>query len=111
MSGMKDDRPQLNQLMKYAREGDVLVVYKLDRLGRSTKRLIELSEKLQERGVELESIRDSIDTTTEAGKAMFKMLAVLAEMERDIISERTRAGLDSARAGGEVVEDLKKIIK
>jgi len=100
VSGMKDDRPELNQLIEYAREGDVLVVYKLDRLGRSTKRLIELSEQLQERGIELVSIRDSIDTTTAVGKAMFKMLAVLAEMERDLISERTRAGLESARARG-----------
>jgi DNA invertase Pin-like site-specific DNA recombinase len=78
MSGMKDDRPQLLQLVEYAREGDVLVVYKLDRLGRSTKRLIELSEELQERGIELLSIRDSIDTTTAVGKAMFRMLAVLS---------------------------------
>lgn len=102
MSGMKDDRPELKQLIDYAREGDVLVVYKLDRLGCSTKRLIELSEELQERGIELVSIRDSIDTTTAVGKAMFKMLAVLAEMKRDLISERTRAGLDSARARGRV---------
>lgn len=79
-------------------KGDVLVVYKLDRLGRSTKRLIELSEELQERGIELVSIRDSIDTTA-VGKVMFKMLAVLAEMERDLISERTR-GLENARARG-----------
>lgn len=100
ISGMKDDRPQLHELLKYARDGDVLVVYKLDRLGRSTKRLIELSEKLQERGVELVSIRDSIDTTTAVGKAMFRMLAVLSEMERDLISERTRAGLESARSRG-----------
>jgi DNA invertase Pin-like site-specific DNA recombinase len=100
MSVMKDDRPQLKELLEYAREGDILVVYKLDRLGRSTKRLIELSEELQERGIELVSIRDSIDTTTAVGKAMFKMLAVLAEMERDLISERTKAGLESARARG-----------
>ncbi|WP_391116649.1 recombinase family protein [Psychrobacillus sp. L3] len=102
ISGMKDDRPQLQELLTYAREGDVLCVYKLDRLGRSTKKLIEWSEELQERGIELVSIRDSIDTTTAVGKAMFKMLAVLAEMERDLISERTRAGLESARARGRV---------
>ncbi|MFD2616537.1 recombinase family protein [Terrilactibacillus laevilacticus] len=113
MSGMKDDRPQLNRLIEYAREGDVIVVYKLDRLGRSTKRLIELSQELQERGIELVSIRDSIDTTTAVGKAMFKMLAVLAEMERDLISERTRAGLESARArgrkGGRPKKDSSKV--
>lgn len=115
MSGMKDDRPQLHDLLKYAREGDVLVVYKLDRLGRSTKRLIELSDELQERGVELVSIRDSIDTTTAVGKAMFRMLAVLSEMERDLISERTRAGLESAKArgrsGGRPKKDRKDIEK
>lgn len=102
ISGMRDDRPQLQELLKYAREGDVLCVYKLDRLGRSTKKLIEWSEELQERGIELVSIRDNIDTTTAVGKAMFKMLAVLAEMERDLISERTRAGLESARARGRI---------
>lgn len=102
VSGMKDDRLQLKELLDYAREGDVLVVYKLDRLGRSTKKLIEWSEELQENGIELVSIRDSIDTTTAVGKAMFKMLAVLAEMERDLISERTKAGLESARARGRV---------
>jgi DNA invertase Pin-like site-specific DNA recombinase len=115
LSGMKDDRPQLQELLKYAREGDVLVVYKLDRLGRSTKRLIEWSEELQDRGIELVSIRDSIDTTTAVGKAMFKMLAVLAEMERDLISERTRAGLESARArgrkGGRPKKDNKQVEK
>jgi DNA invertase Pin-like site-specific DNA recombinase len=115
MSGMKDDRPELHKLLQYARNGDVLVVYKLDRLGRSTKRLIELSEELEERGIELVSIRDSIDTTTAVGKAMFKMLAVLAEMERDLISERTRAGLESARArgrrGGRPKKDDKQVEK
>jgi DNA invertase Pin-like site-specific DNA recombinase len=100
LSGMKEDRPHLQELLNYAREGDILVVYKLDRLGRSTKKLIEWSEELQQIGIELVSIRDSIDTTTAVGKAMFKMLAVLAEMERDLISERTRAGLESARARG-----------
>lgn len=102
LSGMKEDRPQLMELLNFAREGDILVVYKLDRLGRSTKKLIEWSEELQARGIELVSIRDSIDTTTAVGKAMFKMLAVLAEMERDLISERTRAGLESAKARGRV---------
>jgi DNA invertase Pin-like site-specific DNA recombinase len=100
VSGMKDDRQKLLELIEYAREGDVLVVYKLDRLGRSTKKLIALTEELERRGIELVSIRDSIDTTTAVGKAMFRMLAVLSEMERDLISERTRAGLESARIRG-----------
>lgn len=113
VSGMTDERPQLQELLKYIRKGDVLVVYKLDRFGRSTKRLIEMSEELQVRGIELISIRDSIDTTTAVGKAMFKMLAVLAEMERDLISERTKAGLESARArgrnGGRPKKDNKQV--
>jgi DNA invertase Pin-like site-specific DNA recombinase len=115
ISGMKDDRLELQKLLQYARKGDILVVYKLDRLGRSTKRLIELSEELEGRGIELVSIRDSIDTTTAVGKAMFKMLAVLAEMERDLISERTRAGLESARMrgrnGGRPKKDNKQVEK
>lgn len=115
ISGMKDDRPQLNELVEYAREGDILVVYKLDRLGRSTKKIIELSEQLEKRGIELVSIRDNIDTTTAVGKAMFRMLAVLAEMERDLIVERTKAGLESARArgrkGGRPKVDNKKVEK
>jgi DNA invertase Pin-like site-specific DNA recombinase len=97
VSGMKNDRPQLNELLQFARTGDVLVVYKLDRLGRSTRKLLELVDTLEQRGIELISLRDSIDTTTAMGKAMFRMLAVLSEMERDLISERTRAGLASAR--------------
>ncbi|MEL3974307.1 recombinase family protein [Rossellomorea oryzaecorticis] len=113
VSGMKDDRQKLLELIEYAREGDVLVVYKLDRLGRSTKKLIELTEELERRGIELVSIRDNIDTTTAVGKAMFRMLAVLSEMERDLISERTRAGLESARLrgrkGGRPKKDNKKV--
>ncbi|WP_369700022.1 recombinase family protein [Bacillus sp. AFS041924] len=115
MSGIKDDRPQLNKLIEYAREWDVLVVYKLNRLGRSTKRLIELSEELEKRGIELVSLRDSIDTTTAVGNAMFKMIAILAEMERDLISERTKAGLESARVrgrnGGRPMKDIKQVEK
>jgi DNA invertase Pin-like site-specific DNA recombinase len=115
MSGMKVDRPQLQELLEYAREGDILIVYKLDRLGRSTKKLIELSEELEERKIELVSIRDNIDTTASVGKAMFRMLAVLSEMERDLISERTRAGLEAARArgrkGGRPKKDNKQVEK
>jgi DNA invertase Pin-like site-specific DNA recombinase len=115
ISGMKDDRPQLLELIQFARKGDILVVYKLDRLGRSTKRIIELSEQLEQRGIELVSIRDNIDSTTAVGKAMFRMLAVLAEMERDLIVERTKAGLESARArgrnGGRPKVDNKKVKK
>lgn len=99
-SGKNDERVELAKALEYLREGDALVVYKLDRLARSTKKLIELSELLDQRGIELISIRDNIDTTTAVGRAMFKMLAVIAELERDIISERTMAGLEAARARG-----------
>lgn len=115
VSGMKDERPQLQELLSFARSGDVVCVYKLDRLGRSTKKLIEWSEELNERGIELVSLKDNIDTTTAIGKGMFKMLAVLAEMERDLISERTRAGLESARVrgrkGGRPKKDGKQVEK
>ncbi|PTC10437.1 recombinase family protein [Bacillus wiedmannii] len=100
VSGTKADRTKLAELLSYARKGDQIVVYKLDRLSRSTKHLIELSEELEAKGIELISIQDKIDTTTAIGKAMFRMLAVLSEMERDIISERTKAGLESARKRG-----------
>ncbi|MGG1514911.1 recombinase family protein [Paenibacillus oryzisoli] len=99
-SGKNDDRVELAKALEYLREGDQLVVYKLDRLARSTKKLIELSETLEQRKIELISIRDNIDTSTAVGRAMFKMLAVIAELERDIISERTLAGLQAARARG-----------
>ncbi|MBY0083719.1 recombinase family protein [Brevibacillus brevis] len=102
VSGTKDNRPELKRLLSYARQGDTLVIYKLDRLGRSTKKLLELAEELEQRGIELVSIRDQIDTSTAVGKAMFRMLMVLAEMERDVIVERTRAGLEAARARGKV---------
>jgi len=73
------------------------VVYKLDRLARSTKQLYQISDELQEKGAEFVSLQDSIDTTTSTGRAMFGMLAVFAEFEQDIILERTRAGLDAAK--------------
>jgi DNA invertase Pin-like site-specific DNA recombinase len=102
LSGKIDERPELSRLLQYLRRGDSLVIYKLDRLGRTTKKLLELAEELEERGIELISIRDQIDTSTAMGKAMFRMLMVLAELERDMIAERTQAGLDAARARGRV---------
>ena len=88
------------QALRVLRAGDKFVVYKLDRLARSTKRLIEIADKLREKEVEFVSIQDMLDTSTPAGKAMFGMLSVLAEFERDIIRERTMAGLKAARARG-----------
>jgi len=96
------ERPELDRLVENLREGDVLVVYKLDRLGRSTFKLLGLTEDLQQRGVEFVSLKDHIDTSSAIGKAMFRMLAVLAEMERELIVERTQAGLQAARKRGRI---------
>ncbi|MCU7712983.1 recombinase family protein [Priestia sp. JV24] len=101
-SGGKKDRKELERAFDSLREGDVFVIYKLDRLARSTKQLYELSDKLKARGVEFVSLNDSIDTTTAAGRAMFGMLAVFAEFERSIIQERTQAGLKAAKKRGRV---------
>jgi DNA invertase Pin-like site-specific DNA recombinase len=80
--------------------GDVIVVWRLDRLGRSLKQLIETVTMLGERGIELRSLKENIDTTTSTGKLMFHIIGAMAEFERDVISERTQAGLDAARARG-----------
>ncbi len=100
VSGAKDNREELIHKLRMLRSRDKFVVYKLDRLARSTKRLIEIADTLREKDVEFISIRDKRDTSTAAGKAMFEMLSVLAEFERDIIRERTMAGLKAARARG-----------
>ncbi|MDC0763510.1 recombinase family protein [Brevibacillus sp. AG] len=102
MSGKRDDRPELNRLLDKLREGDVLIVYKLDRLGRSTFKLLELTSEFEKKGIEFVSITDGIDTTTPVGKFFFRMMASIAELERDIIVERTQAGLKAARARGRV---------
>jgi DNA invertase Pin-like site-specific DNA recombinase len=99
-SGAKLDRPALRQAIEYVRAGDVLVVWKLDRLGRSLKQLIETVTELQERGIEFKSLTENIDTTTSAGKLIFHLFGSLAEFERDLIRERTQAGLTAARARG-----------
>lgn len=100
VSGAKANRTKLNELMGQVREGDVIVVWKLDRLGRSLRDLVSLMSKLQEMGVGFKSLQDNIDTTTPMGKLNFHLFAALAEFERDIISERTKAGLSAARARG-----------
>lgn len=99
-SGAKSDRPQLLQMMQQLRQGDVVIVWKLDRLGRSLKDLVQRVTEMQEKGAGFKSLHDHIDTTTPQGKLTFHLFAALAEFERDIISERTRAGLASARARG-----------
>jgi DNA invertase Pin-like site-specific DNA recombinase len=94
------DRPQLRLLIDSLRIGDTVVVWKLDRLGRSLKELIGLVNDFQERGVGFRSLNDAIDTTTAQGRLVFNLFASLAEFERDLIRERTRAGLSAARARG-----------
>jgi len=99
-SGAKTDRAGLSEALKFARAGDTLVVWKLDRLGRSLPHLIETVKQLQKDGIGFRSVQESIDTTSPAGKLFFHMVGALAEFERDIIRERTNAGLASARARG-----------
>lgn len=99
-SGMKADRPELFALIDFARAGDALVVWKLDRLARSLKQLIELAADLEARGIQLISLQENIDTTTTTGKLFFQMFGALAEFERSVLVERTRAGLDAAKARG-----------
>lgn len=99
-SGAQRDRPELKAALDYMRDGDTLVVWKLDRLARSMKQLIETVEGLEEVGVGFRSLTEAIDTTTAGGKLVFHVFGALAEFERSIIRERTRAGLDAARARG-----------
>lgn len=100
VSSREESRPQLTAALDYCREGDRLVVWRLDRLGRSIKELIELVGDLGERGVEFRSLRESLDTSTPGGRLVFHVFASMAEFERDIIRERTMAGLEAARARG-----------
>jgi len=99
-SGAKADRPELQKMLNEVRKDDVVVIWKLDRLGRSLKHLVELVETLSTKSVGLKSLNDPVDTTTPQGKLTFNIFASLAEFERDIISERTKAGLNAARARG-----------
>lgn len=100
ISGKKANRPELQKLLEQLRAGDVVIIWKLDRLGRSLRDLVDLVQQIQEKGAGLKSLHDHIDTTTPQGKLTFHLFAALAEFERDIISERTKAGLASARARG-----------
>lgn len=99
-SGAKADRPELRKMIDQLREDDVVVIWKLDRLGRSLRDLVNLVTEIQSKGAGIKSLTDQIDTTTPQGKLTFHLFAALAEFERDIISERTKAGLASARARG-----------
>jgi DNA invertase Pin-like site-specific DNA recombinase len=100
VSGAVVERPGLTQALKTAQPGDVLVVWKLDRLGRSLAHLIDVVRDLGQRGVDFRSLSESIDTTTAGGRLVFHMMGSLAEFERSLISERTKAGIAAAKARG-----------
>lgn len=100
VTGTRKDRPELENMIKMLREGDTVVVWKLDRIGRSMRHLIELIEEFKNKKVNFVSLKENIDTSTATGKLIFNIFASLAEFERDIISERTQAGLTAARARG-----------
>src|SRR5690242_3741054 len=99
-SGSQTDRPGLTEALSHLRQGDTLVVWKLDRLGRSLKDLITRITQLQNQDIGFKSLTEQIDTTTSGGKLIFHIFGALAEFERDIIRERTQAGLTAARARG-----------
>ena len=100
MSGARDDRPGLAELMAYVREGDTVVVWKLDRLGRNTLHILETVKALTDRGVTLVSVTDGIDSSTAAGRMMIGVLGSLAEYERELIKERTALKREASRANG-----------
>lgn len=100
MTGTKQDRPELAKMLDRMTEGDTVVIESLSRLGRSTKNLIELTELFQSKGVRLVSLKEQIDTSTSTGKLLFTLMSAIAQFERDVIADRTREGLKSARARG-----------
>lgn len=100
LGGAKAERPGLREALKYARSGDTLVVWRLDRLSRSLKDLIEMVNRLESKAIGLKSLQEAIDTTSSSGKLVFHIFGALAEFERNLIRERTQAGLQAARARG-----------
>lgn len=118
MSGTKKNRPELTKLLDQITEGDTVVVESLSRLGRSAKDLIELTETFQSKGVNLVSLKESIDTNSPTGKLLFTLMSAIAQFERDVIADRTREGLKAARARGRTggrpradPEQVKKAVK
>lgn len=122
LSGLRADRPGLTSALDQLRKGDTLVVWKLDRLGRSIKNLIDFVATLEEKNVHFKSLTDNIDTSTSIGRFFFHIMASIAQMERDLIAERTKAGLMAARARGRIggrkrqmtpskIESAKKLLK
>ena len=100
MTGTKRNRPELEKLLERLTEGDTVVVESLSRLGRSTKDLIWLMETFNEKGVNLVSLKEAIDTTSSTGKLLFTLMSALAQFERDVLADRTKEGLAAARARG-----------
>lgn len=102
VSGTRLEREQLNELLKKLRKEDTLVVWRLDRLGRTVRQLLELSEDFEKKGINLVSINENFDTSTPVGRFTFHMFCAIAQMERDVISERTKAAVAAARSRGRV---------
>jgi len=102
VSGRKYKRTELDKCLEYLREGDILVIYKLDRLGRTTKQLIELSQWLEQNNIDLHIIDMNVSTKDAMGKMFFTMMSAFAELEANLLSERTKKGLESARARGRI---------
>jgi DNA invertase Pin-like site-specific DNA recombinase len=118
MTGTKRERPELSKMLDRMTEGDTVVIESLSRLGRSTKDLIELTELFQSKGVNLVSLKESIDTNTSTGKLLFTLMSAIAQFERDTIADRTREGLKAARARGRTggrpkanYDNMKKALK
>lgn len=101
-SGAANSRPGLDQALSHLRPGDTLVVWKLDRLGRTVKGLVELVSDLEQKNIQFRSATDGIDTSTSSGRFFFHVMSALAQMERELIAERTKAGLAAARARGKL---------
>ena len=111
VSGSKERRAELEEALSYVRKGDTLVVWKLDRLGRSLRNLINIINKLQENDIQFKTLREGFDTSTSGGKLIFHVFGALAEFEREVIQERTKAGLRAARARGRLGGRPKKLTK
>ncbi|HJO91901.1 MAG TPA: recombinase family protein [Victivallales bacterium] len=111
LTGSVADRPGINKIKEILRDGDTLVVWRLDRLGRSLKHLIELINKFEEDNISFQSLEETINTKTSTGKLIFHLFASLAEFEKNLISERTKAGLEAARARGRQGGRPKKLNK
>jgi DNA invertase Pin-like site-specific DNA recombinase len=101
-TGVRHEREGMKEMLNFFREGDVVIVWKLDRLGRSIRNLIDLTHEIKKRGASFISLSENIDTTTISGKLVFHIFGALAEFERDLLIERTTAGLEAARARGRV---------